>query len=345
LSRDRFMTCRSGLAAGRVVRAGAGQLLLCVLGSGAAFAQAPDSRCPYAWRTSCETADRLASRLPPPPGCQRETEAPQSFGEWLRGLPLLRGRPRVLLFDGRPKVNQEAHVAVIDIDVGTRDLQQCADAVIRLRTEYLFALGRLRAIRFSLTNGDVVDFERWSRGLRPTVRGGRVAWSRSAAPDASHVSLRHYLDFVFTYAGSRSLARDLGTAVIGDNVRAGDVFVKAGSPGHAVLVLDTARDARTGRRVFLLAQSYMPAQQIHVLKNPSEPALSPWYSESFGSTLVTPEWTFKKTDLRRFSDDEPSRGLAGPLPAHPCQASDRGTGPGSDRTPVGGRGRPCGRER
>jgi hypothetical protein len=50
--------------------------------------------------------------------------------------------------------------------------------------------------------------------------------------------------------------------------------------------------------VFLLAQGYMPAQSVHVLKNPA--SASPWYALDFGAELRTPEWTFRRTDLRRF---------------------------------------------
>jgi len=46
-------------------------------------------------------------------------------------------------------------------------------------------------------------------------------------------------------------------------------------PGHAVIVVDMAEDAK-GQRAFLLAQSYMPAQDIHILKNPMDADLSPW---------------------------------------------------------------------
>ncbi len=44
----------------------------------------------------------------------------------------------------------------------------------------------------------------------------------------------------------------------------------------------------------------MPAQDIQILKNPNDPALSPWYKTDFEGPLLTPEWTFEKTDLRRF---------------------------------------------
>jgi hypothetical protein len=50
-----------------------------------------------------------------------------------------------------------------------------------------------------------------------------------------------------------------------------------------------------------LAQSYMPAQEIHVLKNPLDGAIGPWYRVP-AETLVTPQWTFESTDLKRFDD-------------------------------------------
>jgi hypothetical protein len=61
--------------------------------------------------------------------------------------------------------------------------------------------------------------------------------------------------------------------------------------------VDVAQHKNSGKKVFLLAQSYMPAQEIHVLKNPDDPALSPWYRLDFGETLRTPEWSFSKNDL------------------------------------------------
>jgi hypothetical protein len=276
--------------------------LVLVLGAMGVSAQAPTPVCPYRWAIRCDAAESLAARVAPPPGHTREAAPAGSFAQWLRGLPLLPGRPDVLLFDGRRKGNQEAHVAVVDLDVGRRDLQQCADAVMRLRAEYLFAAGRKDAVGFNFTSGDRASFARWAAGERPVVRGSRVSWRRSAAADASHASLRRYLDVVFSYAGSASLARELDPVEPDDSLRAGDVFIEAGFPGHAVIVVDTAIDDTTRTRVFLLAQSYMPAQQVHILRNPGDPALGPWYPEVFGSVLVTPEWTFGRHHLRRFRD-------------------------------------------
>ena len=254
---------------------------------------------PYHWLDRYHAADCLSRRIAPPAGCRR-VEAPDgSLAAWLRGLPLKKGRPPVLLYNGQRKRNQSAHHAVLDIDVGDRDLQQCADAVMRLRAEYLYSRGDRAAIHFNFTSGDRADFTKWAQGFRPTVRGSKVTWAKSAKPDSSHDSLRSYLTRVYIYAGTLSLSREM-RRVDAAQMQIGDVFIQGGSPGHAVLVIDMAVEPRTGRKLFLLAQSYMPAQDIHVLRNPADAARSPWYPLPLGATLRTPEWTFRAGDLARF---------------------------------------------
>jgi hypothetical protein len=247
---------------------------------------------PYPWKTDYSTAASLAHRVPPPEGFVRVEASTGSFAHWLRHLPLKPGRPPVLLFNGRPKRRQDAHEAVVDMDAGTRDLQQCADAVIRLRAEYLFSRGDAKAVRFDLTSGDAVPFSRWADGERLLVKGNKVRWTKSASAGGSYKNFRDYL--------TRSLKRELRQVPDVADLRAGDVFIQGGSPGHAVIVVDLAAQPGTGKRLFLLAQSYMPAQEVHILKNPRDRSLSPWYSTDFGDALATPEWEFRRKDLYRF---------------------------------------------
>jgi hypothetical protein len=126
-----------------------------------------------------------------------------------------------------------------------------------------------------------------------------VSWVR-AKPDSSRSSFRRYLDEVFMYAGSASLARDTEKQSVAA-VTPGDVLVQGGFPGHAVLVLDMAASA-SGDSVILLGQSYVPAQEFQVLRNPRDATLSPWYRVSdLDAGLVTPEWLpFTAADLRSF---------------------------------------------
>jgi hypothetical protein len=41
---------------------------------------------------------------------------------------------------------------------------------------------------------------------------------------------------------------------------------------------------------------------MHILKDPLALGLSPWYQIPDGDHLVTPEWTFRTSDLRRFEE-------------------------------------------
>lgn len=247
--------------------------------------------------TDGESAAPLRSRIPTPPGFDRLPVAPGSFGAWLRELPVRPGRPAVHLHDGRLKTNQTAHFVVLDVDVGSRDLQQCADAVIRLRSEFLFAGPCEDDIAFDFTSGDTARWTEWRDGVRPNVDGNRVTWQRVAEPDGSYASFREYLETVFTYAGSASLEQELIAVEDPSRPELGDVFIEGGFPGHAVLVIDVAQNA-AGERVFLLAQSYMPAQDIHILR--SFDRRNPWYPARSDGVLSTPEWNFHYRHLRRF---------------------------------------------
>src|SRR5262249_20182999 len=149
----------------------------------------------------------------------------------------------VLLYNGAPKFRQDVHAAVIDIDVGTRDLQQCADAAMRLRAEWLYAMQRPGEIAFNDTgSGKPIDFSGWPAGDASPPSWNALVWSRATAPDAGYASFRRYMDTVFTWAGTHSLERQLAAVSI-DEIAAGDLFIRGGFPGHAVLVADIARSA------------------------------------------------------------------------------------------------------
>lgn len=244
------------------------------------------------------SGDRIRTRFTPPAGAERVDLPEHSFGAYLRELPLFPAGTAVHTYDGGLKYRQDVHAAVIDISVGDRDLQQCADAVMRLRAEHLFAEQRYPEIAFNFTSGFRADFVRWSRGERIKVNGTTCTWVKTGGPDASHAALLTYLDKVFTYAGTLSLSRELRSARHLP-MEVGDVFIQGGSPGHAVIVVDLARTA-DGRNAFLLAQSYMPAQQIHVLKNLEHPELGAWFIEGADEHLLTPEWTFDWGDRKRW---------------------------------------------
>lgn len=246
------------------------------------------------------TSSMLRDRIQVPVNYKRLECSDTSFGAWARKLQLLPEGSKVKLYNGEPKSRQDVHEAIIDMDCGTKNLQQCADAVIRLRAEYLFNRKKTKDIAFHYTSGDLIPFSRWQKGERPVVTGNKVIWKKTGSTCSDYNCLKNYLWNVYNYAGTLSVQKETKPVSDIHQIQPGDIFVIGGSPGHAVTVIDVAIHEKTGKKIFLLCQSYMPAQQIHILKNFTDPSLSPWYSENFSETLETPEWDFYKNSLRRY---------------------------------------------
>ena len=242
----------------------------------------------------------IQSRFAVPIGFVRTKEAVNSFGYYLRDLPLKPAGSQVKYFNGKIKSKPNVYDAVIDLPIGNKDLHQCADAVMRLRADYFFQNKQYENIHFKFTNGFNVAYSKWREGYRIAVKGNKTSWVKTAKPSDSYDDYWKYLEIIFNYAGTSSLEKELKPIVISD-LQIGDVFIKGGFPGHAVIVVDAAVNPKNNHKIFLLAQSYMPAQELQILINPSISSGDKcWYSASIYSKLETPEWEFEVSQLRRF---------------------------------------------
>lgn len=242
-----------------------------------------------------ERGNTVQKRFNTPQGFERQNVSANSFANYLRNLPLKPNGSKVKYYNGALKDNAP-YIAVVNMPISDRNLQQCADAVMRLRGEYFYAQKAYDKISFPLTNDFKADYSEWMKGNRIAVNGNKTSWYKSKQPSNTYQDFRNYMEFVFTYAGTLSLSKHLRSKSIKD-IAIGDVFVYGGSPGHAVIVVDVAEN-KTGEKVFMLAQSYMPAQETQILRNPSDVFISPWYSADIKYTLRTPEWTFKAGELK-----------------------------------------------
>lgn len=214
--------------------------------------------------------------IPLPKGFERPNVSPQSFAAWLRNMKLKKDKT-VYLFNGQQKYNQSVQFAVLDFSVGDKDLQQCADAVMRLRAEYFFEIKAFDQIVFYDNNN--------------------VSYRFTAPFTRENFSV--YLQKVFGMCGSASLSKHLSAVHSFGDIQAGDVLIRGGFPGHAVIVMDVAVN-KAGKKIFLLAQGYMPAQDIHVLKDPMNEELSPWYELNDNEFIQTPEYTFYRNEWKRW---------------------------------------------
>ena len=216
------------------------------------------------------------NQIPVPDGFKRIPVASSSFGEWLRAQPLKKEK-KVFLFNGSPKHNQQAQFAVLDISTGNKDLQQCADAVMRLRAEYLYQHHRYSEIVFKDNSG--------KKYVCP--------------PNANREQFNRYLELVFSWCGTLSLEKQLSSVNVINDVQPGDVFIKGGSPGHAAIVMDVVQNAK-GEKMVMLANGYMPAQDMHVVRNLDSDEDSPWIGVKDKGVVRLPEWTFYSFQLRRW---------------------------------------------
>ena len=248
-----------------------------------------------------KNADKIASRFNTPESFQRIKVRDNSFGKHLRNLHLKPHGASVLYYNGSKKPNNGVYDAVVNLPIGNRNLHQCADAVMRLRAEYLYSQKQYDKIHFNFTNGFKVSYSEWIKGKRIVVKGNKSYWVKKAEPSNTHKDLENYLQVIYTYAGSLSLSKELKSVQLKE-MQIGDVFIQGGTPGHAIIVMDMAINKNTGEKLFMLAQSYMPAQEIQILTNPENKKISPWYSLEFEDILNTPEWTFYANDLMRFEN-------------------------------------------
>lgn len=118
----------------------------------------------------------IKTRFNVPENYKRFESNKGSFADYLQNFPLKPHNSKVYLYNGDLKYRQDVHAAVLDISVGKKDLQQCADATMRLRAEYLFNQKKYDDIHFNFTNGFKAEYSKWRQGFRIKVDGNKVSW-------------------------------------------------------------------------------------------------------------------------------------------------------------------------
>ena len=250
-------------------------------------------------RSITPTGNTLETRFSVPDGYEREKAEDKSLLSFLRNYELKPDGAPVLLYNGRKKLNQNAHTAVFALPIDNADLQQCADSVIRMYAEYYWHTGQTDKLAFHFTDGFLCEYSKWKEGYRPVVGSGATRWEKKSDLDNSYDNFIKYIKTVFAYAGTASMEALEAETIPLSELDAGDVVIKGGSPGHVVMVVDVCKRA-DGKKAFLLAQGYMTAQEFHIIKNPWHEN-DPWYyEEEMTFPLKTAEYTFNdKSMLRR----------------------------------------------
>lgn len=242
----------------------------------------------------------VRERFSPPQNYQWQEEKPDSFGYFIENFKLKPYGSQIVRYDGSPISTQHLHEAVFDIDTGNKDLQQCADAVIRLRAEYLYTIKKTDDIKFHFTSGHLLSWNDYKNGTRAFVNGNSVNFRKTADCNDSYSSFRNYLDLIFNYAGTISLNKETQPILKTSDLKTGDILITPGSPGHVVFIAGVCQN-KEGKKLFLLGEGFTPAQSIHLLSNPFQKNISPWYDlEVDAPETKTARYIFKPTNFRSF---------------------------------------------
>nr|WP_321231805.1 DUF4846 domain-containing protein [uncultured Psychroserpens sp.] len=240
----------------------------------------------------------IKSRVKVLEGYKRVPYQEGSFAEYLRNYELKPFGSKIINYDDSEYFWQGGHIGVLDIPVPKNGLQQCADALIRIRSEYLWDNNRKAEIGFNFTSGHYCSWQKYAQGYRPKINGNKVSFSKTASADHSKDNFYKYLNLIYMYSGTLSLYNEL-KSIDDSDLRVGDMLIKGGSPGHIVMICDEIVNAE-GKKLFLLFQGNTPAQSVHLVKNLEDLDISPWYQLQSDAVIPVSNYTFSSSKFVRF---------------------------------------------
>ncbi len=244
------------------------------------------------------SGNSISTRVLLPDGYKRVVYENGSFEEYLRNYRIKPHGSKIINYDDSEYFAQNWHDAILEVPVPSNGLQQCADALMRMRSEYLWKHNRKGEIGFNFTSGHYCSWQKYAKGYRPKIKGSLVTFHKTASPDYSKSNFYRYLNLIYTYAGTLSMYSELQKVSLNE-IKIGDMLVKPGSPGHIEIIVDEAINAQ-GDKLYLLAQGNTPAQSVCLLKNFENASISPWYRFNKNEPVYTPSYYFDKAIFIHF---------------------------------------------
>lgn len=243
--------------------------------------------------------ETIKSRVRVPLGYKRVTYAKGTFQDYLRHYRLDKFGTKIINYDGSEYYWQNGHIGILDIPVPENGLQQCADALIRIRSEYLWDNNRKNEIGFNFTSGHYCSWLKYAEGYRPQITGNNVIFNKTASINYSKENFYRYLKLIYMYSGTLSLYNELQEIDLAINLKIGDMLIKGGTPGHIVMICDAVINAN-GDKLYLLFQGNTPAQNVHLVKNLEDTEISPWYGLEKNAIISVSNYTFYNAEFVRF---------------------------------------------
>lgn len=241
----------------------------------------------------------IKERILLPEGYERIYYPEASFQYYIQNYSLKPFGAKVINYDGKPYGYQRGHFGVMEVPVPSNGLQQCADALIRLRAEYLWETEQKDKIGFNFTSGHFCSWLKYAEGYRPKINGNNVSFYKTASENFSKNNFYNYLNLIYMYSGTQSLYNELDEVMDINKIDVGDLLIKPGSPGHVIMVVDKAINSK-GKIIVIFAQGNTPAQSVHLIKNINDSELKPWFEVEIGQAMEIPTYYFNKVKFIRF---------------------------------------------
>lgn len=250
-----------------------------------------------------ESGSTIEDRITVPEGYIRPPFPESSFQYYLRNLPLKEPDAKVVKYDGYDKFF-DCYAAVVEIDFPNEsDLIHGEHIVQLLRGRYMFESSKYDLIDFSYDDNRDLSFQEYGEGYRWEWQDSIFVKKETAIASFSEINFNKYMNEIFLNTSTRGLMADT-RGISFSELSTGDVFIHPGnqhSKGHSVIVMDMIVDPLTGERLVLLGQGFDPTQDIHILRNPFEADISPWYRVNEEALYFTTiQWNFRKKHCRRF---------------------------------------------
>jgi len=246
--------------------------------------------------TSITLGQTIESYFEPPEGYERELL--NDYSHWIIDQPIIVGKDVLTYNKDTIWGLNKTYIAKFDYDIGKENLHQCADAAIYLNARYHYSTNNIQKIKYHFTNGYIYNYSTFIKNKVPDCKNNK-GWKCKLVYQKNKKELNKYLDIVWKYAGSYSLEKYDTYHVNINNIQPGDIFIYGGFPGHVVSVVDVIKN-KSGDKKFMLSQSYMPAQEQHILLNPRK-KFSVWHDLiNSENEVITNGGVFNKTQLRRF---------------------------------------------
>jgi len=241
----------------------------------------------------------IKSRVNVPDGYKRVTYPEGSFETYLRNYKLKKFGSKIINYDDTKYYWQQGHIGILEVSVPSNGLQQCADALIRIRSEYLWNNNRKDEIGFNFTSGDYCSWLNYADGYRPKIIDNKVSFSKTASVNHSKDNFYKYLNLIYIYSGTLSLYNELPKVNFAKDLKIGDMLIKGGTPGHIVMITDEVVN-ENGEKLFLLFQGNTPAQSVHLVKNLEDSSITPWYQLEKDAVIPVSNYTFNSSKFVRF---------------------------------------------